>query len=52
LSVRAHLLEMAGDTDEAYENYRLAAKATASIAEQRYLESRAKQLRQEDRHSR
>jgi RNA polymerase sigma factor (sigma-70 family) len=45
LSVRAHLLEMAGDTDEAYENYRRAAKATASIAEQRYLESRAKQLR-------
>jgi RNA polymerase sigma factor (sigma-70 family) len=45
LSVRAHLLEMAGDTDEAYENYRSAAKATASIAEQNYLESRAKQLR-------
>jgi predicted RNA polymerase sigma factor len=42
LSVRAHLLEMAGDTDGAYENYRRAAKATASIAEQRYLESRAK----------
>ena len=45
LSVRAHLLEMAGDTDAAYENYRNAAKATASIAEQRYLESRAKKLK-------
>ncbi|ACU77481.1 putative RNA polymerase, sigma-24 subunit, ECF subfamily [Catenulispora acidiphila DSM 44928] len=45
LSVRAHLLEMAGDTDAAYENYRRAAKATASLAEQRHLESRAKKLR-------
>jgi predicted RNA polymerase sigma factor len=45
LSVRAHLLEMAGDADEAYEDYRRAAKATASIAEQRYLEARAKRLR-------
>jgi RNA polymerase sigma factor (sigma-70 family) len=45
LSVRAHLSEMAGDTDAAYENYRRAAKATASIAEQRYLEARAKKLR-------
>ena len=45
LSVRAHLLEMAGDTDAAYENYRRAAKATASIAEQRYLQARAKKLR-------
>ncbi|MEY9910599.1 RNA polymerase sigma factor (sigma-70 family) [Catenulispora sp. MAP12-49] len=45
LSVRAHLLEIAGDTEGAYENYRLAAKATASIAEQRYLESRARALR-------
>ncbi|NUP49557.1 MAG: sigma-70 family RNA polymerase sigma factor [Catenulispora sp.] len=45
LSVRAHLLEMAGDCDAAYEDYRRAAKATASFAEQRYLEARAKQLR-------
>ncbi|MEY9858621.1 RNA polymerase sigma factor (sigma-70 family) [Catenulispora sp. GAS73] len=45
LSVRAHLLEMAGDTDGAYENYRRAAKATASIAEQRYLDARARKLR-------
>ncbi|MEU6661905.1 sigma-70 family RNA polymerase sigma factor [Streptomyces sp. NPDC046821] len=44
LSVRAHLLEKTGDTAGAYENYRRAAKATASIAEQRYLESRARRL--------
>ncbi|AEW99748.1 RNA polymerase sigma factor [Streptantibioticus cattleyicolor] len=41
LSVRAHLLEKAGDTAGAYEHYRRAAKSTASTAEQRHLESRA-----------
>lgn len=41
LSVQAHLLEKAGDTTGAYEHYRRAAKSTASIAERRYLESRA-----------
>ncbi|MEE6258917.1 RNA polymerase sigma factor [Plantactinospora sonchi] len=41
LSVRAHLREKAGDTTGAYEDYRRAAKSTASLAEQRYLESRA-----------
>jgi len=45
LSVRAHLLERAGDRAGAYEHYRLAAKATASLAEQRYLESRASRLK-------
>ncbi|GAA3610494.1 hypothetical protein GCM10022419_114370 [Nonomuraea rosea] len=35
----------AGDTAGAYEHYRRAAKATAGIAEQRYLESRAGRLR-------
>ncbi|HEV2635514.1 MAG TPA: DUF6596 domain-containing protein [Actinocrinis sp.] len=45
LSVRAHLLEKTGDADGAYEHYRRAAKATASIAEQRYLESRAGRVR-------
>ncbi|GAA3424505.1 sigma factor-like helix-turn-helix DNA-binding protein [Streptosporangium nondiastaticum] len=45
LSVRAHLLEKTGDAAGAYEHYRRAAKATASIAEQRYLESRAGRLR-------
>ncbi|WOX26414.1 RNA polymerase sigma factor [Streptomyces solicathayae] len=43
-SVRAHLLEKNGDTAGAYEQYRLAAKATASLAEQRYLESRARRV--------
>jgi RNA polymerase sigma factor (sigma-70 family) len=45
LSVRAHLLEKTGDTSGAYEHYRHAAKATASIAEQRYLDSRASRLK-------
>ncbi|MFF0307002.1 RNA polymerase sigma factor [Streptosporangium sp. NPDC004379] len=45
LSVRAHLLEETGDAAGAYEHYRRAAKATASIAEQRHLESRAARLR-------
>jgi RNA polymerase sigma factor (sigma-70 family) len=45
LSVRAHLLEQAGDTAGAHALYRRAAKATASIAEQRYLESRAGRTR-------
>jgi RNA polymerase sigma factor (sigma-70 family) len=45
LSVRAHLLEKTGDMAGAYGHYRRAAKATASIAEQRYLESRASRLR-------
>src|SRR5690349_10356017 len=45
LSVRAHLLERAGDPAGAYEHYRRAAKATASIAERRHLESRAGRVR-------
>ncbi|MET7338187.1 DUF6596 domain-containing protein [Nonomuraea sp. NPDC005650] len=45
LSVRAHLLEKTGDPAGAYEHYRRAAKSTASIAEQRYLESRAGRLK-------
>jgi RNA polymerase sigma factor (sigma-70 family) len=45
LSVRAHLLEQAGDPAAAYEHYRQAARSTASLAEQRYLESRASRLR-------
>ncbi|GAA2692094.1 RNA polymerase sigma factor [Actinoplanes palleronii] len=44
-SVRAHLLEKAGEPAAAYENFRRAAKATASLAERRYLESRAARLR-------
>jgi RNA polymerase sigma factor (sigma-70 family) len=45
LSVRAHLLEKTGDTAGAYEHYRRAAKATASLAERRFLESRAARIR-------
>ena len=45
LSVRAHLLEKTGDRAAAYEHYRRAAKATASLAEQRYLEARASRVR-------
>ncbi|RAJ57198.1 MULTISPECIES: hypothetical protein [unclassified Streptomyces] len=44
LSVRAHLLERAGDTEGAYDHYRRAAKATAGLAEQRYLQARAARL--------
>jgi RNA polymerase sigma factor (sigma-70 family) len=43
-AVRAHLLEQAGDRPAARESYRRAARATASLAEQRYLESRAARL--------
>ncbi|GAA2666709.1 RNA polymerase sigma factor [Streptomyces lunalinharesii] len=44
LSVRAHLLEKTGDTAGAYAHFRRAAKATASLAEQRYLEARARRM--------
>jgi predicted RNA polymerase sigma factor len=43
-AVRAHLLEQAGDAGEAGEEYRLAARATLSLPEQRYLEGRAARL--------
>jgi RNA polymerase sigma factor (sigma-70 family) len=43
-AVRAHLLEMAGDVDGAREQYRLAARHTLSMPEQRYLNSRAARL--------
>ncbi len=43
-AVRAHLLDMAGDDGAAREHYRLAARRTLSIPEQRYLESRAAAL--------
>jgi RNA polymerase sigma factor (sigma-70 family) len=43
-AVRAHLLEMAGDDEAAEASYRLAARRTLSIPEQRYLESRAARL--------
>jgi RNA polymerase sigma factor (sigma-70 family) len=40
-AVRAHLLEMAGEADEARASYRLAARRTTSRPERRYLEARA-----------
>jgi predicted RNA polymerase sigma factor len=43
-AVRAHLLEMAGDLDGARQQYRLAARRTLSVPEQRYLDSRAVRL--------
>ncbi len=43
-SVRAHLLEMAGDRAAARESYRRAARLTLSLPEQRYLEGRAANL--------
>jgi predicted RNA polymerase sigma factor len=43
-AVRAHLLERTGDLTAARDSYKLAARATASLAEQRYLDSRAARL--------
>jgi predicted RNA polymerase sigma factor len=44
-AVRAHLLELAGDTDGAVENYRAAARLTTNLAEQRHLAMQAARLR-------
>jgi RNA polymerase sigma factor (sigma-70 family) len=43
-AVRAHLLEMAGDTAAARAAYRDAARRTTSLPEQRYLEARVARL--------
>jgi len=43
-AVRAHLLEAAGDREAARAHYRLAARRTLSVPEQRYLETRAGRL--------
>jgi RNA polymerase sigma factor (sigma-70 family) len=43
-AVRAHLLEQAGDAEQARAAYRLAARRTSSIPERRYLEGRAARL--------
>jgi RNA polymerase sigma factor (sigma-70 family) len=43
-SVRAHLLELAGDTAAARDAYKLAARQTTSMPEQRHLERRAARL--------
>lgn len=47
-AVRAHLLDMAGDTEAARIHYRMAARRTLSVPEQRYLESRAARLAPRD----
>jgi predicted RNA polymerase sigma factor len=44
-AVRAHLLEMAGDTEPAVEHYRVAASRTASAPEQLYLTTQAARLK-------
>jgi predicted RNA polymerase sigma factor len=46
-AVRAHLLEMTGDTEGAVEHYRAAAGRTTSLPEQRYLALKAARLKQE-----
>ncbi len=43
-AVRAHLLEMAGDTEAALAHYRAAANHTTNLSEQRYLATRAARL--------
>jgi RNA polymerase sigma factor (sigma-70 family) len=43
-AVRAHLLEMAGDSAAARDSYQAAARRTTSLPEQRYLEARADRL--------
>jgi predicted RNA polymerase sigma factor len=47
-AVRAHLLEMSGDTEGALEHYRAAAGRTTSLPEQRYLAMKAALLKQEE----
>jgi predicted RNA polymerase sigma factor len=44
-AVRAHLLEMTGDTEAAVTHYRRAAARTTNLAEQRYLTKQAARLR-------
>ncbi len=43
-AVRGHLLEMAGDLSAARDSYQVAARATNSVPEQRYLARRSAQL--------
>jgi RNA polymerase sigma factor (sigma-70 family) len=43
-AVRAHLLELAGNVEDAREAYRVAARMTLSLPEQRYLTNRADSL--------
>jgi predicted RNA polymerase sigma factor len=43
--VRAHLLELAGETEDAIQHYRRAARLTTSLPEQRFLTAQAARLR-------
>jgi hypothetical protein len=43
-AVRAHLLDLSGDTDAAVRSYRLAASRTTSLPEQRHLTKLAARL--------
>jgi len=45
-AVRAHLLEMAGDTQAAIAHYRIAADRTMSLPERNYLMTQAARLRE------
>ena len=44
-AVRAHLVEMAGETDAALTHYRAAADRATSVLERHYLATRAARLR-------
>lgn len=44
-AVRAHLLELAGQPDQARAQYTLAARTTLNLAERRYLQARAADVR-------
>ena len=46
-AVRAHLLELSGETAAARDSYRTAARLTTSLPERRYLEARAAKLADE-----
>jgi predicted RNA polymerase sigma factor len=46
-AVRAHLLEMADETEAALEHYRAAASRTTSVPEKRYLAMRSARLKAE-----
>jgi predicted RNA polymerase sigma factor len=47
-AVRAHLLEMAGETDSALTHYRAAASRTTNLTERRYLTTQAARLAKSD----
>jgi predicted RNA polymerase sigma factor len=48
-AVRAHLLEMSGDTEAALTHYRAAANRTTNLPQQRYLATQAARLNEEQR---